>query len=575
MTINQLFNLELEEIEHVKANAMASADSFTIDNLLPTTILDVDLTLGRDKVSEFAIVRDSENNHRVYPSEFSDFYKSTPATELASHGLSQRIKMSASAPDDVDLFFGYDESKENNGQSDSNTVSISRGMTASDVKSALDTLAANHSAFNEFTVLPSPGEDPAAPASWDVTFSNSLSDAATLGIRYHDPDKRVADYFYRYDLTKGGDYIFEDSEWVVTGDDIALSGGLPRLADQITPATRVPTQHSPENMFSQKLWLADGLEKVNLYYGYVDENTANFSESGEVVEIHSEMTTDEFQVQVNHLLSNNGFDADATVSGSGTAYDPWVITTDTEYTNLFAYHYKYQQYVGALASRDDTRVYEKFYRLNQSTPVEYHYNLDGSPKLINETSSIDGVEPNRVQFLSLQANEPYAILWYGNEGVGIHQNDILATYSVPSFPTALPSVTEIRDDLTAQLNASDDYSAIVKNNNILLVLTTDDAELTPTSSILSGIGVPVTGLGEVPEAKSQGFEVATITLSETLNPITNDVWKIKDGTIEIARAVATQTTNLDDIRSILISSLNQQQLLFMIQVKNQLTRKKF
>ena len=44
---------------------MESADTITIDNLLPTEIVDVDLTLGRDKVSDWAIVRDSDGKHRL------------------------------------------------------------------------------------------------------------------------------------------------------------------------------------------------------------------------------------------------------------------------------------------------------------------------------------------------------------------------------------------------------------------------------------------------------------------------------------------------------------------------------
>ena len=116
-----------------------------------------------------------------------------------------------------------------------------------------------------------------------------------------DHNKLVEDYFYRYDTVEGGDYIFEDSEWVVSGDDITREGGTPRLADQTTPAAHVDSTDSPAINFSQKLWLADGLDIVNLYYGYVDTDATNYSDAVVQVEINADMTTGEFEDQVNEL----------------------------------------------------------------------------------------------------------------------------------------------------------------------------------------------------------------------------------------------------------------------------------
>ncbi|MGY8731561.1 MAG: hypothetical protein ACKVK0_05455, partial [Pirellulales bacterium] len=139
--------------------------------------------------------------------------------------MSQRIQISANAPDAVQLYYGYDASQLDNGYLASNSVTISKGMTAGEVHSALSALSTGQSAFNEFTVSLSPGDISVSPTSWDVTFSTNLSDADALGTRYKDPDKVVDQYFYRYDLSKGGDYIFEDSQWVETSDGITLEGG--------------------------------------------------------------------------------------------------------------------------------------------------------------------------------------------------------------------------------------------------------------------------------------------------------------------------------------------------------------
>ncbi|MBT4013358.1 MAG: calcium-binding protein, partial [Planctomycetaceae bacterium] len=557
MTINSLFNLGLEGIEHIRANAKESADTFTIDDLLTTEILDIDLTLGSDQVSEFSIVRDSKNNYRVYPSDFSDFYKTQRSVELTTRGMSQRVQIPANAPDAVQLYYGYDESQLNNGYLANNAVTISKGMTANEVHSALSLLATNQSAFNDFTVSLSPGDTSDASRSWDVTFSTNLSDADALGTRYKDPAKVVDQYFYRYDINEGGNYIFEDSQWIENSDGITLEGGTPRLANQITPATRIQTTASPAFSFSQSIWLAEGLDKVNLYYDYVDENTTNYSDAGVRVEINAGMTTTEIADKVDKLLTDNGFTVSATISGSGTPYDPWVITTGTDFNNLFAYQYKYQEFVGVLAPRNDTRVYNKFYRLNQSDPVEYLFNADGSPSLIGESTSIDAVPENSVQFINLENNEQHAILWYGDDGVGIHQNETLASYTVSNSPL-LPTVTEVRDSLVSQLNVPANYSAIVKDNDILLILTNDDAQLTPLATIVSGIGITVTGLGETPIAHEQHFYVATVSLASSITPLINDIWKIKDNSIEIARTVVTSAMPADEIRSSLITSINQQ-----------------
>ncbi|MGY8731560.1 MAG: hypothetical protein ACKVK0_05450, partial [Pirellulales bacterium] len=326
---------------------------------------------------------------------------------------------------------------------------------------------------------------------------------------------------------------------------------------QTTPAKRIETTASPALDFSQSIWLADGLDKVNLYYDYVDENVTNYSNAGVQVEINAGMSATEIGDKVNELLTNNGFVADASVSGSGTSYDPWVITTSTEFNNLFAYQYKYQEYVGALAPRNDTRIYNKFYRLNQNNPVEYLFNADGSPSLVGESTSIDAVAENGVQFINLENNERYAILWYGDDGVGIHQNETLASYTV--FDTgSLPTVTDVRDELVNQLNIPANYSAIVKDNDILLVLSNNDAELTPLSTIVSGIGITVTGLGESPIAHEQDFHVVTVSLASDITPLDNDIWKIYDNSIEIARTVSTSVMTLADIRISLMASLNQQ-----------------
>jgi hypothetical protein len=114
----------------------------------------------------------------------------------------------------------------------------------------------------------------------------------------------------------------------------------------------------------------------------------------------------------------------ATVTGSGTRADPWAVTLsgasedrDGNFHTLTEQH-QVQSFVGAVAPRDDTRVFDRLYRLtdNQAT---YLFNADGTPNLEIVSQAATEVRHNGVQQLTLGAGQANGILWYGASGVAV------------------------------------------------------------------------------------------------------------------------------------------------------------
>ena len=99
--------------------------------------------------------------------------------------------------------------------------------------------------------------------------------------------------------------------------------------------------------------------------------------------------------------------SNATVTGSGTQADPWEFTFVSATTDAFnnyrqlALHYDVQSYVGRLAPREDSRVYERFYRLSDPDAA-YIFNADGSPALISATTVI----PPRLRLRGIFRSRP-------------------------------------------------------------------------------------------------------------------------------------------------------------------------
>ena len=111
-----------------------------------------------------------------------------------------------------------------------------------------------------------------------------------------DTSVRQSACFYRYDLAEGGQYVFEDD-------------GSPRL-ETITVDAEIDEADVEKRV--QRVWLADGLNRVNLFYG------------GREVEISAETMAEGVEAAIEETLLDGQIDVD--VTGSGTQADPWVVT---------------------------------------------------------------------------------------------------------------------------------------------------------------------------------------------------------------------------------------------------------
>ncbi|MEI7701943.1 MAG: hypothetical protein WCK86_19250, partial [Planctomycetia bacterium] len=106
-------------------------------------------------------------------------------------------------------------------------------------------------------------------------------------------DMREGEYFYRYDLASNGVYRFDEN-------------GAPTLFDVISPATV-----SGSNQQTQQITLADGLDRVFMYYGYdadatrsgylADALSGNTVVRGNGVEIQAGMTAAEIKTALESL----------------------------------------------------------------------------------------------------------------------------------------------------------------------------------------------------------------------------------------------------------------------------------
>jgi hypothetical protein len=170
---------------------------------------------------------------------------------------------------------------------------------------------------------------------------------------------RQSAYFYRYDLAEGGQYLFNED-------------GSPRLQPATIPAE---IDQAAGNNRVQRVSLADGLDRVNLFYGYDESLPQSGRTKSNSVEISAGMTAADVEAAIEETLLRGKIDV--AVEGSGTQADPWVVTfpDDGPYRQL-AHHYDVQTHVGRLTRREDTRVYQRFYRLTDPK-AEYLFHGDG------------------------------------------------------------------------------------------------------------------------------------------------------------------------------------------------------
>ncbi len=290
-------------------------------------------------------------------------------------------------------------------------------------------------------------------------------------------------YFYRYDLAPGGNYLFNADgspklESVVT--PAAVRDGVAKHATQAlaladgldvvqvyygNPAYYAVLQggaHEAEslddNNTTQRFWLADGVKRTTLFYG---QAAVSVSATDKAADLATKLAGVDDQVTVtgsgsqadpflvtfkNAAKEGTSFlvltqrmtaaDVDAalesigtigvdhaTVTGSGTHADPWVVTllngaSQDDAGNFFTLteQHAVQSFIGAVAPRDDTRVFEHLYRLADDKAT-YLYNANGTPDLATVSQAATAVQHNAVQQLSLAEGQASGVAWYGSSGV--------------------------------------------------------------------------------------------------------------------------------------------------------------
>ena len=248
---------------------------------------------------------------------------------------------------------------------------------------------------------------------------------------------RPSDYFYRYDLEEGGSYLFN-------------ADGSPQILPISVPAV---VEGAPTDNSVQTIVVPDGLDRINLYYGYDSDapdagrtagNSVEFSyldalevpPEGPAPADETEAEREvrllaEFRASVAAAMETSLEQipaiGDVTVTGIGTLADPFivnVVSADTTFGTtdfkLIAQHHNVQRFSGQLLSRTETRVFERFYRIDD-IDATYEFDGTGQPVLETQTQAATLNEGNQIQQLWLNELEPTAILWYGNNGIRVNR----------------------------------------------------------------------------------------------------------------------------------------------------------
>jgi len=150
--------------------------------------------------------------------------------------------------------------------------------------------------------------------------------------------------FYRDDRSGNVQYVFN-------------SDGSSQLQPVVIPA--VTDASAPDNSI-QRVWLADGLNEVDLFYGY----DASAHDCGRTSANTATIQAGWSPGQVEAAIESLGAVTDVSVTGAGTQSNPWVVTLSQATTDdngdflVLAQHYEVQAYTGTPGSDSYFSLYQ-------------------------------------------------------------------------------------------------------------------------------------------------------------------------------------------------------------------------
>ena len=368
----------LQSVENVKADVGGAGDNLDIRDLLDTSVQTVDITLGQREATMFQIDRDSEGNHQVYPAGFEAFNGD------ASIRTGQYFYRYDLQPGGQYLFNGDGSPK------------LEVVDTAARSRAGAPNNSVQELAFAE-------GLDRVELyyGLHHVTLQNGRHEALVTEDASGEPEQHL---WMAEGLAQTTLFYGEQSVTLLKTDTAAsLQDKLRAAIDAGATVTGSGTQANPF--------------KVKFHDAALDD--------GEFFVLAQEMTAADMQAAIASIegVGTPGGDGNVTVT-AGLRPSTWVVTFDEgadedlasgDFKQLVERH-SVQSYVGAVTARDDTRVFDRFYRLNDNQ-AEYLYTGTGQADLETVSTPAERVEHNSVQMLGLGAGDATGILWYGDQGV--------------------------------------------------------------------------------------------------------------------------------------------------------------
>ena len=401
--------VQLVGVENVKIDLAGGNDDLRIDDLLDTSVLTVDVSLGQQKATTWQADRADDGKYQVYPEDYPQFAGDNK-TAIAEHFY--RYDLAAGGQ----FLFNSDGSPKLLEVRD--TATIDAAATQNEVQKlgvadGVERVRAYYgSAINDDQpandVMLQAGVHAAQAVPQDNVYAENQVQLFWLA-----PGVQQVTLFYGYDADAS-----EEAFGRTQANSITVSGGSTQTRDDATrveaalrmtidSGARVTgggTQGDPFKVIFSNAAARDG---------------AAFRQLAQV------MTAEDVSISLGRVAGVGVGNVEVT-GGSGGKTDPWSVrfkqgaTEDdvggiNKYRVLGAEH-KIQAFSGTLTARDDTRVFDRLYRLTDAK-AEYLYKADGTAWVKVVSRDAIATANGSVQQLTLANTQTSGILWYGNQGV--------------------------------------------------------------------------------------------------------------------------------------------------------------